>query len=64
MWHRELKVKEAQTALIATLRWRDEVKISEIMEEKFPHDVFGGAGRTFGHDKQGRPVTYVPLVIL
>lgn len=54
---RELKVKEAETALIGTLRWRDEMKIDEIMSETFPEDVFGGAGRDFGHDKEGRPVS-------
>ena len=57
--HRELKVHDAQTALVATLRWRDEMKIDEIMKEEFPEKVFGGAGRNFGHDKQGHPVTCV-----
>ena len=57
---RELKVNEAQAALTATLKWREEVKINEIMAEKSPEEIFGGAGRTFGKDKQGRPVTYVP----
>ncbi|EKM48311.1 uncharacterized protein PHACADRAFT_132473 [Phanerochaete carnosa HHB-10118-sp] len=54
---KELKVNDAKTALIATLRWRDEMKIDEIETEEFPK-IFSGAGRNFGHDKQGRPVTY------
>ncbi|PSR76321.1 hypothetical protein PHLCEN_2v8553 [Hermanssonia centrifuga] len=55
---RELKVSEAQTMLTATLRWRDEMKIDEILAEEFPDKIFGGVGRNFGHDKEGRPVTY------
>lgn len=55
---KELKVKDAETALTATLCWRDEVKIDEIMAEQFPEKIFGGAGRNFGHDKEGRPVSY------
>ncbi|THG95755.1 hypothetical protein EW026_g5955 [Hermanssonia centrifuga] len=55
---RELKVSEAQTMLTATLRWRDEMKIDEILAEVFPDKIFGGVGRNFGHDKEGRPVTY------
>ena len=42
--------------LTNTLRWRNEVKIASIMDEKFPDDVFGGVGRIFGTDKGGRPV--------
>ena len=58
MCYRELKVKDAETALTATLRWRDEMKIDELMQETFPEDVFGGVGLLFGKDKGGRPVTY------
>ncbi|KAI0825493.1 CRAL/TRIO domain-containing protein [Irpex lacteus] len=55
---RELNVQEAQTMLVATLKWRQEFKIDELLSEEFPEDVFGGVGRVFGHDKEGRPVTY------
>lgn len=50
-------MNDAETALVGTLRWRDEVKIDDILNEKFPENVFGGAGRDFGYDKEGRPVT-------
>ena len=53
---RELDLDAAQTMLTATLRWRDEMKIDEIMAEQFPDDVFAGVGRMFGHDKGNRPV--------
>lgn len=49
--------------LTATLRWRDEMKVDDIMAEKFPDDVFSGVGRIFGHDKEGRPVVYVLIAI-
>lgn len=55
---RELNVGAAQEMLVATLRWRDEFKIGEIMQEEFDADVFGRLGRVFGKDKEGRPVTY------
>ncbi|GJE90290.1 SEC14 family lipid-binding protein [Phanerochaete sordida] len=55
---KELKVKDAETALTATLRWRDEMKIDEIMAEEFDEKIYGRAGRNFGHDKEGRPVSY------
>ncbi|OJT12451.1 Phosphatidylinositol transfer protein sfh5 [Trametes pubescens] len=55
---RELNVAAAQEMLVATLRWRDEFKIGEIMKEEFDADVFGRLGRVFGKDKEGRPVTY------
>ena len=45
--------------LVATLKWRQEFKIDELLSEEFPEDVFGGVGKVFGHDKEGRPVTYV-----
>ncbi|KAI0339453.1 CRAL/TRIO domain-containing protein [Trametopsis cervina] len=55
---RELRVSDAETMLVATLRWREEFKINELLNEEFPQDVFGGIGHVFGHDKDGRPVTY------
>jgi hypothetical protein len=45
--------------LVSTLRWREEFKVDELLQEEFPQDVFGGVGQVFGHDKEGRPVTYV-----
>lgn len=60
----ELKVAEAETMMIATLRWREEFNVDKLMsEETFPEDVFGPVGRIFGKDKGGRPVTYVPIIL-
>ena len=42
-----------------TLRWRDEFKIDEVMQEEFPADIFGNLGHIYGRDKQGRPITYL-----
>ena len=50
--------------LVATLKWRQEFKIDELLDEEFPEDVFGGVGQVFGHDKEGRPVTYVICVFV
>ncbi|KAF7794412.1 hypothetical protein EIP86_005546 [Pleurotus ostreatoroseus] len=55
---RELSVAEAQTMMTATLKWREEMKIDEIMKEEFPDKIFSGVGRIFGKDKGGRPVVY------
>ncbi|KAI0047854.1 CRAL/TRIO domain-containing protein [Auriscalpium vulgare] len=55
---RNLNVNEAKTMMIATLRWRDEFKVEEAMEEQFPEDVFGKLGHVYGKDKEGRPITY------
>ena len=44
--------------LIATLRWRDQFKVDEVMKEEFPADIFGKLGFIFGKDKRGGPVTY------
>ncbi|OBZ66750.1 Phosphatidylinositol transfer protein SFH5 [Grifola frondosa] len=55
---RNLSVKEAHEMLVATLRWRDEWKIDEIMKEQFSEEVFGKLGRICGKDHEGRPVAY------
>ncbi|KAI0832083.1 CRAL-TRIO domain-containing protein [Trametes gibbosa] len=55
---RELNVAQAEEMLVATLRWRDELKIDEVLKEEFDQDVFGRLGKVFGKDKEGRPVTY------
>ncbi|KAI0083848.1 CRAL-TRIO domain-containing protein [Irpex rosettiformis] len=55
---RELDVPGAVDMLVATLKWRQEFKTDELLSEEFPEDVFGGVGKVFGHDKEGRPVTY------
>ncbi|KAI0369848.1 CRAL/TRIO domain-containing protein [Pilatotrama ljubarskyi] len=55
---RELNVAQAAEMLVATLRWRDEFKIDEVVKEEFDQDVFGRLGKVFGKDKEGRPVTY------
>ncbi|KAH9852631.1 CRAL/TRIO domain-containing protein [Lenzites betulinus] len=55
---RDLDVTRAEEMLGATLRWRDELKIDEVLKEEFDQDVFGRLGKVFGKDKEGRPVTY------
>jgi phosphatidylinositol transfer protein SFH5 len=45
--------------MVATLRWRDEFKIDDVMKESFPEDVFGGLGYISGTDKRGAPVRYI-----
>ena len=45
--------------MVATLRWRDELKVEDLLSEEFPDDIFGKVGYVFGHDVDGRPVTYV-----
>lgn len=47
--------------MIATLRWRDEFKVDEAINETFDTEIFGNMGHVFGKDKEGRPVTYVSL---
>ncbi|TCD69463.1 Non-classical phosphatidylinositol transfer protein (PITP) [Steccherinum ochraceum] len=53
---RNLNVAEAHDMLTATLKWRTQFKIDEIMNEKFDDTIFGGVGYVTGHDKEGRPV--------
>jgi hypothetical protein len=48
--------------LTATIRWRDEFKVDEVVKEEFPEDVFGKLGYVYGKDEGGRPVTYVLFV--
>jgi len=55
---RNLNPTSAAEMLIATLRWRDQFKIDEVMKEEFPVDIFGKLGFIFGKDKRGGPVTY------
>ena len=55
---RELNVEHAAEMLVATLRWRDEIQIDEVLKEEFDQDVFGRLGKVFGKDKDGRPVAY------
>ncbi|KAI0642331.1 CRAL-TRIO domain-containing protein [Trametes meyenii] len=55
---RNLDVAQAEEMLVATLRWRDEIKIDEVLKEEFDADVFGKLGKVFGKDKEGHPVTY------
>ena len=43
--------------LTATLRWRDQFKVTEAIKEEFPDEVFGKLGYVYGKDKSGRPVT-------
>ncbi|RPD58931.1 CRAL/TRIO domain-containing protein [Lentinus tigrinus ALCF2SS1-7] len=55
---RSLNVAHAADMLVSTLKWRDEFKIDEIMQEKFDPEVFGKLGVVHGKDKEGHPVTY------
>jgi hypothetical protein len=55
---RNLNPAEAKDMLISTLRWRKSFKVDEVMKEKFPEDVFGKLGRTYGKDKDGHPIAY------
>jgi phosphatidylinositol transfer protein SFH5 len=60
MWPRNLNVNDAKTMIIDTLRWREEFKIEEAMNETFP-DVFNSFGHLYGRDKEGRPMMYFTL---
>ncbi|KAJ2687514.1 Non-classical phosphatidylinositol transfer protein (PITP) [Coemansia spiralis] len=51
-------IAQAQQMLTNTLKWRAEFKISGILDEEFPEDVFGKVGYVHGTDGEGRPVTY------
>jgi phosphatidylinositol transfer protein SFH5 len=59
MLRRNLNVNEADTMLVATLRWREEFKVEEAVKEEFPQEIFGNLGHVYGKDKEGRPVVYV-----
>lgn len=45
--------------LLATIRWRSEFKVDEVVKEEFPVDVFGSLGHLYGADREGRPVVCV-----
>lgn len=62
-YYRNLNTDAAAKMLIATIRWRDEFKVDEVLKEEFPEDVFGKLGYVYGKDKGGRPVTYVLSVL-
>ncbi|KAJ2848920.1 Non-classical phosphatidylinositol transfer protein (PITP) [Coemansia brasiliensis] len=51
-------IKLAREMLVNTLKWRAEFGVEGILQEEFPHDVFGNVGYLYGHDNDGRPVTY------
>ncbi|KIM90576.1 hypothetical protein PILCRDRAFT_812334 [Piloderma croceum F 1598] len=55
---RNLNPTSAAEMLTATLRWRDQFKVTEAIKEEFPDDVFGKLGYVYGKDKSGRPVAY------
>lgn len=55
---RNLNISAAHEMLVATLRWREEFGIAQLMQEKFDPAVFDGVAHTFGKDKDGHPVTY------
>ena len=49
--------------LTDTLKWREDFKITEVVKEEFPQDIFGNLGRVYGKDKEGHPIVYVaPLL--
>lgn len=49
--------------LTATLRWRNQFKVNEVVKEEFPDEVFGNLGYVYGHDRSGRPVACVLLSV-
>ncbi|KAJ2390745.1 Non-classical phosphatidylinositol transfer protein (PITP), partial [Coemansia sp. RSA 2603] len=51
-------VVQAREMLKKTLVWRVQFDVANILEEKFPEDVFSKVGYVYGHDREGRPVTY------
>ncbi|KAJ1798037.1 Non-classical phosphatidylinositol transfer protein (PITP), partial [Coemansia sp. RSA 2598] len=51
-------VEQAQEMLKNTLVWREKFNVADIMNEEFPEDVFANVGFVYGHDPEGRPVTY------
>ncbi|KAJ1723968.1 Non-classical phosphatidylinositol transfer protein (PITP) [Coemansia erecta] len=51
-------VTQAREMLKNTLVWRVQFDVANILEEKFPEDVFSKVGYVYGHDREGRPVTY------
>ncbi|KAF7370870.1 CRAL-TRIO domain-containing protein [Mycena sanguinolenta] len=53
-----LNATAAAEMFVATLRWRDEFKVDDLLKEEFPQDVFGQLGHIYGRDKEGRPVVY------
>lgn len=55
----EFNIQKAMERLSATIKWREEYKIESLLTETFPDDVFGKVGYVYGHDKGGRPLTYV-----
>ncbi|KZS94624.1 CRAL/TRIO domain-containing protein [Sistotremastrum niveocremeum HHB9708] len=55
---RNLSVQEAGRMIVNTIRWREEFKVDEALQEQFPEEVFGSLGRIYGKDKGGRPVIY------
>ena len=50
--------------LIKTIKWRAAFKADELVNEKFPEEVFGNLSHIYGKDKEGRPVTYVFTLVL
>ncbi|KAG2150285.1 CRAL-TRIO domain-containing protein [Suillus bovinus] len=55
---RNLNSAEAKDMFVSTLQWRESFKVDEAMKEKFPEDIFGKLGRTYGKDKDGHPIAY------
>ncbi|KAH7913859.1 CRAL-TRIO domain-containing protein [Hygrophoropsis aurantiaca] len=55
---RNLNPSEAKDMLISTLRWRESFGVDAALREEYPEKVFGGLGRVYGKDRQGRPITY------
>ena len=50
--------------MTATIKWREEFKASETINEEFPLEVFEGVGYVFGKDKEGRPITFAASSLL
>jgi len=54
---KEFQAGAATTALVNTLKWRNEFKMTELMNETFTPQ-FTQLGELYGRDKTGHPVTY------
>ncbi|KAJ1919987.1 AP-3 complex subunit delta [Mycoemilia scoparia] len=55
---RSLDVDAAALMLTNCLQWRADYEVERLLDESFPEEPFDKVGVVYGHDKDGRPVTY------
>jgi len=55
---RNLNVKDAREMFVKTLKWRKEFDVEAAVKGEYDEKIFGAAGKVFGKDKEGQPVTY------